>query len=45
MGLRQETQLSGIDAAKALLILLQNEYMGAGNDGVNRCLTTSPTQA
>ena len=43
--MRQETQLSDTDIAKALLILLHNRYTGAGNDGVGRCLTTSPTRA
>ena len=41
MRLRQGTQLSDTDIAKALLILLQDGYTGAGNDGVSRCLTTS----
>ncbi len=41
MELRQETQLSGTDAAKTLLILLQFGHMGAGNDGVGRYLKTS----
>ncbi len=43
--LRQETQLSDTDIAKASFILLQDRYTGAGNDGIGRCLTTSPTQA
>ncbi len=43
--MRQETQLSDTDIAKVLLILLHDRYMGAGNDGIGRCLTTSPTQA
>ena len=42
--LRQEIQLSGTDAAKALLILLWKEYTEAGNNNVGRCLTTNPTQ-
>ncbi len=42
--LRQETQLSGTGIAKALLILLQTGYMGAGNDGVGRCLLISPAR-
>ena len=41
---RQEIQLSSTDATKALLILLQRGYMGAGNDGVGRCLKISPTR-
>ena len=41
---RQEIQLSGTDAAKALLILLRRWYIGAGNDGIGRCLKISPTQ-
>ncbi len=44
MGLRQETQLSDTDIAKVLLILLHDRYIGAGNDGVGRCLLTSPTR-
>ena len=40
---RQEIQLSGTDVAKALLILLQRRYMGAGNDDIGRCLRISPT--
>jgi len=43
--LRQETQLSDTDIAKVLLILLHDRYTGAGNDGIGRCLTTSPTWA
>src|SRR5258708_1355968 len=43
--LRQETQLSDTDIAKALLILLQDGYTGAGNDSVGRCLMISPTRA
>ena len=39
---RQEIQLSGTDAAKVLLILLQRWYMGAGNNGIGRCLKISP---
>ena len=39
---RQEIQLSGIDAAKVLLILLWRQYMGAGNNDIGRCLKTSP---
>ena len=39
---RQEIQLSGTDTAKALLILLQKEYTGAGNDDIGRCLKISP---
>src|SRR5712692_4340841 len=42
--LRQETQLSDTDIAKWLLILLLDWYTGAGNDGIGRCLTTSPTR-
>ena len=42
--LRQETQLSDTDVAKALLILLHDRYTGAGNDGIGRCLTISPTR-
>ncbi len=41
---RQEIQLSGTDAAKVLLILLQRWYMGAGNNDIGRCLKTSPTR-
>src|SRR5258708_31877631 len=43
--LRQETQLSNTDIAKALLILLHDRYTGAGNDGIGRCLMTSPAWA
>ncbi len=42
--LRQETQLSDMAITKALLILLHDRYTGAGNDGVGRCLMTSPTR-
>ena len=42
--LRQETQLSDTDVAKALLILLHDRYTGAGNDGIGRCLKTGPTR-
>ncbi len=42
--LRQETQLSDTDIAKALLILLLNWYTGAGNGDVGRSLMTSPTR-
>ena len=38
---RQEIQLSGTDATKTLLILLWGWYMGAGNDGIGRCLKIS----
>ena len=42
--LRQETQLSDTDITKALLILLQTGYTGAGNDDIGRCLLISPTR-
>ena len=42
--LRQETQLSDTGITKAVLILLLNWYMGAGNDGVGRCLPISLEQ-
>ena len=42
--MRQETQLSDTDIAKALLILLLDWYTGTGNDDIGRCLTTGPTQ-
>ncbi len=41
---RQEIQLSGTDATKALLILLENRYTGAGNGDIGRCLKISPTR-
>jgi len=42
--LRQETQLSDTDIAKALLIRLLDWYTGTGNDDIGRCLTISPTR-
>ncbi len=41
---RQEIQLSGTDAAKALLILLWRRYTGAGNNDKGRCLKISPAR-
>ena len=43
--LRQETQLSDTGIARTLLYTTADWYTGAGNDGIDRCLTTSPTQA